>query len=104
MADYSRKIQNDNRHLANLTGARFVWVDGSDTTPKTVVPSTSGCRLLRVILNTNGSTLRLRSGSRVVANIASDAPEQTFPYGVYLDSGLIYEAGGSLDATIVFDT
>lgn len=79
-----------------------MYLDGTVTTPITIVPSTKGCRLLRVILNTNGATLRLRSGSRVIANIATDATEQTFNYGVYCDSGLIAECGGPLDATIVF--
>lgn len=102
MADYSGRIQSTNEHVSQLTSARFVWVDGSVTTPVTVVPNTKGCRLLRVMLNTNGATLKLRSGSRVIANIALDAPEATFNYGVYCPDGLIYEAGGALDATIVF--
>jgi hypothetical protein len=102
MADFGKKVQADNSALSNLTSARFVWIDGSVTTPQTVVAANTGCRLLRVILNTNGATLKVRTGSRVVATIASDAPEQTFNYGVYCENGLIYEAGGALDATLVF--
>lgn len=103
MPDYSRKEQGSNEHLADLTSSRFVNVDGSVTTPITVIPSSRGGRLLKVVLNTNGSTLRLRTGSRVIGQIASDAPENTFNYGVYCENGLIVECGGALDATVVFD-
>lgn len=102
MADYGKKVQRDNNHLANLTSARYVHIDGSVTTAVNVVPANIGCRLLKVILNTNGATLRIRSGSDVIANIALDAPEQTFNYGVYCNNGIIYEAGGALSATLVF--
>lgn len=98
---FDKKLQSDNAHLGNLTGARFVHVDGSVTTPITV-RATAG-RLLRVILNTNGATLTLRDGnSEVIAIIASDAPEGPFPYGVYFDQSLQVIASGALDATIVF--
>lgn len=103
MADYGKRVQSDNQHLADLTSARYVHLDGSVATPQTVIPSTSGGRLLRVILNTNGAALLLRSGSRVIGIIAADAPEGVFPYGVYCENGLIYEAGGAVDATVVFD-
>jgi hypothetical protein len=102
MADFSRKIKSDNSHLACLTSARFVHIDGGVTTPVTI-PSTEAKNLLRIVLNTNGSTLLVRTGSRVVASIASDAPEQTFDYGVYCENGITYEAGGALSATLVFD-
>lgn len=101
MADYSKKIQADNKHLANLTSARFVHIDGSDTTLKTA-RATSG-RLLRVILNTNGATLTLRNGTEVISIIALDAPEQTFIYGIYCSDSIKYQAGGVLDATLVFE-
>lgn len=98
---FDRKTQGDNAHLGNLTGGRMYHIDGSVTTPITV-RSTPG-RLLRVALNTNGSTLTLRDGaSKVIAVIASDAPEQIFPYGVYCDTSIVVVAGGALDATIVF--
>lgn len=103
MADYSKKTQTLVQGMANQNSARFVHIDGSVTTPQTVVATNNGCRLLRVILNTNGATLRVRSGSDVIANIALDAPEQTFPYGVYCANGLIYEAGGAGDWTLVYD-
>lgn len=101
MATYGKKIQSDNRHLAGLTSARFVHVDGSKTTPITVHGSPA--RLLRVVLNANGSTVTLKDGTRVIGIIASDAAEQTFNYGVYCDDSLIVECGGNVDATIVFD-
>lgn len=98
---FQAKTQGDNSHLGNLTGARFVHIDGSNTNPITV-RSTAG-RLLRVILNTNGSTLTLRDGaSEVIGIIASDAPEGTYNYGVYCDTSIVVQAGGSVDATLVF--
>lgn len=96
--------KTDNRHLKNMGSAKYVHLDGSKTTPIQIVAATTSCDLLRVILNTNGSTLTLRSGSRVVAVIANDAPEGPFPFGVECDKGLIAECSGALDATIVFDS
>lgn len=101
MADFGRKTRSDNRHLQNLTGAKFVHVDGSDTTPVTVF--STGGQLLRVILNTNGASLNLKSGSRQIGTIASDAAEDTFHYGIYCENGLTYQASGALSATLVFD-
>lgn len=102
-ATYGKKAQTSNSALVSMTSARYIHVDGTVTTPLAIIPSGNGGRLLRVILNTNGATLRIRSNSNVIANIALDAPEQTFNYGVYVNDGLIVEAGGVLDATIVFD-
>lgn len=102
MANYTNKTQSDNQNLSNLTGAKFKRLDGSVTTPITIIPSTTGGRLLRVILNTNGATVLLRTGSRVIAVIALDAPEGSFNYGVYCENGLIAECGGVVDATVVF--
>ena len=99
MADFSRK----NSKLTNQNSSRFVHIDGSVTTPVSVLPSTTGGRLVRVTLNTNGAVLRIRSGSEVIAIIATDAPEQTFDYGTYFANGLIYEASGALSATLVFE-
>jgi hypothetical protein len=99
MADYSKKTKSDNKHLELGTSARFVYIDGSVITP--VVVSTTGVSLLRVILNTNGATLNLKSGSRQVGTIATDAPEGPFPYGIYCENGLTYQASGAIDATLV---
>ena len=96
------KVQTDNRALTSLTGAEdWIHIDGSVTTPVTRV--TGGGRLLRVILNTNGAVLRIRNGSEVIAVIATDAPEQTFNYGLYFNGNLITEASGALSATLVVD-
>jgi len=101
MADFKRRVQSDNRHLENLTSARFIHVDGSDTTPITV--HTGECRLLKLVLNTNGATIKLRTGTRVIANVAADAPETTLIYGLYCENGLIVECGGSVDATVIYE-
>lgn len=100
MADFKRKLQTDNEHLANSTSARFKHIDSGSGT----VLNQSG-RLLRVILNTNGNTLALKNGnSEVIGIIAADAPEGTFDFGVYCNDSIKFECGGALDATIVFDS
>lgn len=101
MANY-KKVQSDNKHLQNVDSARYVHIDAAGTYP--IVPATKGACLLRVILNTNGGVITLRSGSRVIGVIALDAPEQSFPYGVWCENGLTAEAAGTVDATIVFDS
>lgn len=98
--DFSKKTQTSNASLADLTGARFAYIDGSSTAPVNI--TTQGCRLIRIILNTNGATLNVKSGSRPIANIALDAPEGTFDYGIYCENGLTYQAGGAGDWTLVF--
>lgn len=102
MADYNRRLQSDNKHLQNIGSAKFAHLDGAASA--TIVPNTKGCSLLRVILNTNGAVITLRSGSRVVGIIATDAPEGPFPYGVWCENGLIAECSGAVDATVVFDS
>jgi len=102
MAGYT-KVQSDNKHLQNAGSAQFKHLDGSVTTTQ-VVPATDSCSLLRVVLNTNGNVVTLRTGSRVIGVIANDAPEGTFPYGVWCENGLIADCGGAVDVTIVFDS
>lgn len=98
---FDRKTQGDNAHLGNLTGGRFVHIDGSNTSDITVRNSPG--RLLRVILNTNGAVITLKDGSsEVIGKIATDAPEQTFNYGVYFDTSLVVQASGACSVTIVF--
>lgn len=101
MADYSRRTKSTNAHLGNLTGAKFVNIDGSST-PTTVVSTTSGAFLLRVILNTNGATVGLRTGSRQIGTIATDAPEGSFNYGIYCENGIQVDTSGACSATVVF--
>jgi len=101
MADYKQRTKSGDQNSQDVVGANFFHIDGSVTTPVTV--KNGAGRLLRVHLNTNGSTLTLRNGnSEVVAVIASDAPEGSFPYGVYCNNSIVAIAGGAVDATIVF--
>jgi ApbE superfamily uncharacterized protein (UPF0280 family) len=94
------RTETDNKHLENLTSARFVHVPASQT--DLVVRATAG-RLLRVILNTNGGTVTLRNGdSDVIGIIALDAPEGTFNYGVYCSNGIQVDTGTVVDCTVVF--
>ncbi len=99
MGDFTRKVQTENKHLSNLTGARYAHVPASTT--KTV--RSSAGRLLKVVLNTNGGAVTLRDGSDVIAIIASDAPETTFEYGIYCNNSIICETGATCDVTVVFD-
>jgi hypothetical protein len=104
MADYKRRIKSDNQNAQDVVGANYVLVDGS-TALVTVVPTTTGCRLLRVINNTKGLSLNIRSGPRVVGTIATTSAEGPYPYGVYCDSGIqIDVAGSGGNATVVFST
>lgn len=95
------KIQDSNKGLSNLTTARFLHIDGSKTSGTVI---NQPARLLRVVLNTNGATVTLKNGAQeVVGIIASDAPEQTFNYGIWCNSSIRFECSGVVDATIVFD-
>ena len=94
------RIANSNKHLEGLTSARFVHIPASNT--DFVVRSTAG-RLLRVVLNTNGGTVTLRNGdSEVIGIIASDAPENTFNYGIFCPNGIQVDTGVTCDVTVVF--
>lgn len=100
MANFGKKMQTDNEHLANSTSARFVHVTAGSGTAL----NRAG-RLLRVVLNTNGATVTLKNGaSEVIGVIATDAPEGTFDFGVYCNDSIRYECSGAVDATIIFDT
>lgn len=101
-ATYGKKTQADNRHLSNLTSARSVHIDGSSALVSPVALS-AGCRLLRVINNTKGLSLNLRTGARVIGTIGTTSAEGTFNYGVYCENGIQVDVGGSGSATLVFD-
>lgn len=101
MATFGKKTQFDNSHLANLTSARFTHIDGS-VALVTVVASTTGCRLLRVINNTKGLSLVLRTGSREIGVLGTGSAEGPYPYGVYCESGIQVDVGGTGSATIVW--
>jgi hypothetical protein len=99
--NYSNKVQSDNKHLANQTSARFVHIDGAQALV-TVEPATSGCRLLRVINNSKGLALNIRTGSRVIGTLATTTIEGTYSYGVYVPNGIQVDVSGTGSATLVF--
>lgn len=98
MADYSKRTKSDNRHLSDLTGAKWVHPQASATT---TVRASAG-RLLRVVVNTNGGTITLRNGTEVIGIIANDAPEGSYNYGIYCNNSIVVETGATVDCTIVF--
>lgn len=102
MASYKNRVQTDNKHLEDLTRAPFVHIDGG-TAQITQGSSTSGRTLLRIINNTKGLSLVVRTGSRVVANIGTGTVEGTYNYGVYCENGITVDVGGTGSATLVYD-
>lgn len=100
MGDFTKKTQGDNQHLANLTSARFLHIDGLVTTPlNTTVPR----RVLGVTINTKGVAFVVRSGSRVIASFATTTPEGDYTLGVYAENGLTVEvSSGTGSATLRF--
>lgn len=100
MADYSKKTQADNRHLANGTSAKFVHVDGSKS--QVVVRSTKG-RLLRAVINTAGVNAVVRNGSDVIGIISTTAVG-TLNFGVYVHTNITVDVvSGSGSITFVHD-
>lgn len=92
MADYKKQTRSDNKNTQDLVGAQYILIDGS-ATPVTL--GTNGLRLIRVVINTKGLSLNIRSGSRVIGTIGTAVAEGTFMYGVYCDSGIQVDVGGS---------
>ena len=101
MANFGKKVQTDNKHLASETSARYVHIDGAITS-LVVLPLNTGCRLLRVINNAKGLSLNLRSGTRVIGTLATTTVEGTYKYGVYCDNGIQVDVGGTGSATLAF--
>lgn len=99
MADFGRKVQSVQKHLANLTSSRWRHVEASST----VTVCSGAGRLISVTLNTNGGVVILRNGSEVIASIAADAPEGTFYYGIYCNASIICETGATADVTVNYD-
>lgn len=99
MADFGKKVQSDNKHLEDLANSKFFYAAKAGT----YVVSTGACNLGRVILNTNGGAVELRTGTRPIGIIASDAPEGPFPYGVYCENGLTVDVVADTDVTVVFN-
>lgn len=101
MADYSKKTQDDNKHLANGTSARWVHIDGSK--PQVVVRATPG-RLLRVVIATAGVVGAIRNGSEVIGLISSTAVG-TLNFGVYCNSNITVDVtSGTGSLTVVYDS
>lgn len=99
MADYSKKVQSDNKHLSNGTSARFVHVDGSK--PQVVVRASAG-RLLRAVISTAGINAVVRDGSQVIGNI-STTMTGTLNYGVYCNTSITVDVvTGTGSITFVF--
>lgn len=104
MADFKKRTQSTNKNTQDHVGAQFVTIDGS-ITPVTVVPLNTGCRLIRVVNNTKGTSMTIRTGSRLVGTIGTAVVEGSLMYGVYCENGIQIDAGGSGgNATIVFST
>lgn len=104
MANYKSRTQSGNKNAQDLVSAQYVLIDGSSTLV-TVQPTTAGARLIRVVNNTKGLSLNIRSGSRVIGTIGTAVAEGSFTYGVYCDSGIQVDVGGSGgNATLVFST
>lgn len=101
MADFSKKTQTENSHLANGTSAKFIHLDGGDTNPKDL---TSSHRLLRVVVIAKGVAFTVRNGSRVIGNFATTTPEGTYDFGVYCENPLRIDGiSGTGSTLIAFD-
>lgn len=101
MADFSKKTQADNKHLANLTTARKVVIDGSQSSV-TVRPGPG--RLIRVVIWTKGLAFTINDGSIPVGNVATTTPENSYDVGIYCENNIkITGISGTGSALIVFD-
>lgn len=100
--NWKKRTQSDNQHLGNMTTAQYVHIDGGVLTPIDVF--IDGGRLLKVIVNTNGATLNMKSGIRQIGTIATDAPEGSMDYGIYCENGLTVQASGACSMTVVFSS
>lgn len=101
MADYTKKTQTDNKHLSNLTSARYVHLDGGSTT---AIDLPGARRLLRVEVLNKGVAFTIRNGSRVIGNFATTSPEGDYPIGVYCENALRIDGiSGTGSTLIAFD-
>lgn len=101
MADWSKKTQEGDKHLANGTSARFAHFDGTVAKP---FDTASPRRLLRVTIVTKGVGFTIHSGSRQVAVFATTSPEGTYNFGEYLENGLTIDGiSGSGSVNVAFD-
>lgn len=94
------KIRSESGYHQSQTGARYTYVPAS--TGKTI--TTSGASLLRVILLTNGGVVTIKTTKgEVIGNIALDAPEQSFPFGIYLQDGIRVETGATCEVLVAWE-
>lgn len=101
MADWSKKTQSGDKHLANGTSARYVHIDGSVAKP---FDRSTPARLLRVTIAAKGAAFTIRSGSRQVAVFTTASPEGTYHFGEYLENGLTIDgASGAGSVNVAFD-
>lgn len=82
-----------------MASARWVRLPASATTVVRTTPGT----LVRIVLLTNGGTVLVRDGSRVMGVLALDAPEGTYSFGAYCQTNITCETGSTVDALVVFD-
>lgn len=100
MADYKKRTQGTNKNTQDLVGAQFILIDGSAAL---VTLGTTGARLIRVVINTKGLSLNIRTGSRVIGTIGTAVVEGSLMYGVYCENGIQVDVGGSGgNVTLVF--
>lgn len=94
------KIRSASGHLQAQTGAKYTYVPAS--TSKTI--TSSGASLMRVILLTNGGVVTIKTTKgEVIGNIALDAPEQTFNFGIYLKDGIRVETGATCEVLVAWE-
>lgn len=98
MADFSKKTQTGNTHLANLTSAKFLHLDGGDTAAKDL---TTSKRLMRVVVVAKGVAFTVRDGSRVIGNFATTTPEGTYDFGVYCENALRVDGISGTGSTLI---
>lgn len=98
--DFSKKTQNDNSHLQNLTSSKYVYIDGTNTTP---VDLTTARRVIRITVFAKGVAFTVRNGSRPIASIATTTPEGDLEAGVYCENGVRIDGiSGTGSAIVVF--
>lgn len=105
MADWTKRTQTDNKHLANITSSRYDHLDGSEgATGKILSATTKGCRILSVTVCTKGVAFTINSGSRIVGVFTATSVEGTYEFGEYLENGLqLKGVSGSGSVNISFD-
>jgi hypothetical protein len=101
MADYSKKIQGDNKHLANFTSSRFVHIDG--TASKVTVRNQAG-RVMWITIFTKGLAFSIKNGTEVLGNVATTTAEGTYWLGEYCNTNITIDGiSGTGSANVSYD-